>query len=101
MPHAAAGLPLVSRDGKTYTFTVKNGFRFSDGKPVTAANFVASINRNLNPQMQSPASSFLTDVVGAQAVLDGKAAAGVGRHASAATASRSARPRSRPTSWRA
>jgi ABC-type transport system substrate-binding protein len=73
VPHASAGMPLVSRDGKTYTFTIKNGFRFSDGKPVTAANFAAAITRALNPKMQSPAASFLTDVVGAQAVLDGKA----------------------------
>jgi ABC-type oligopeptide transport system substrate-binding subunit len=72
-PQAATGLPVVSKDGKTYTFTVRPGFRFSDGKPVTAASFAAAINRALVPRMQSPASSFLGDVVGAQAVLDGKA----------------------------
>ena len=35
----AAPMPKVSNGGKTYTFTVKKGFKFSDGKPVTAANF--------------------------------------------------------------
>jgi len=70
---AAAGLPAVASDGKTYTFTVKTGFKFSDGTAVTAANFAASINRALDPKMQSPASSFVEDIVGAKAVLDGKA----------------------------
>jgi peptide/nickel transport system substrate-binding protein len=59
---AATGFPKVSRDGKTYTFTIKQGFKFSDGKPVTAANFAASFKRALTPRMQSPASSFLDDV---------------------------------------
>ena len=61
-PHAAAGFPRVSSDGRTYTFTVKPGFKFSDGKPVTAANFAAAFKRSLDPKMQSPASSFLDDV---------------------------------------
>jgi peptide/nickel transport system substrate-binding protein len=76
---AAAGLPRVSNGGKTYTFTIRKGFRFSNGQPVTAANFAAAINRALNPKMQSPAASFVEDVVGAKAVLDGKTkrAAGV------------------------
>ena len=78
VPAAAAGLPVVSKDGKTYTFTIKNGFRFSDGRPVTAANFAFALNRALIPRMQSPASSFLTDVRGAQAVLDGKAQTATG-----------------------
>jgi peptide/nickel transport system substrate-binding protein len=62
VPQAATGFPRVSRDGRTYTFTIRRGFRFSDGKPVTAANFAAAFRRALNPQMQSPASSFLDDV---------------------------------------
>jgi peptide/nickel transport system substrate-binding protein len=61
-PEAAAGFPRVSRDGRTYTFTIKRGFRFSNGAPVTSANFRAAIARALNPRMQSPASSFLDDV---------------------------------------
>jgi peptide/nickel transport system substrate-binding protein len=58
----AAPLPKVSNNGKTYTFTVKNGFKFSDGKPVTAANFKRAFDRGLNKDMQSPASSFMDDV---------------------------------------
>jgi peptide/nickel transport system substrate-binding protein len=70
---ATAGLPTVSKDGKTYTFRIKPGFRFSNGKPVTAANFAESFHRALDPKMQSPAASFIEDIVGAKAVLDRKA----------------------------
>jgi ABC-type oligopeptide transport system substrate-binding subunit len=76
IPEVATGFPRVSADGKTYTFTIRSGsaaYRFSDGKTVTAANFAAAINRDLNPRMQSPAVSFLTDVAGAADVMRGKA----------------------------
>ena len=33
-PEVAAGLPVISKDGKTYTFTIKSGFKFSNGKAV-------------------------------------------------------------------
>ena len=45
VPEAAAGFPRVSRDGKTYTFTVRSGLKFSDGSPVTAAAFKRAIER--------------------------------------------------------
>jgi len=72
-PEGATGFPTISKDGKTYTITVKSGFKFSDGKPVTAANYAFAINRALNPTMQSPAAPFITGIVGAQAVIDNKA----------------------------
>src|SRR5690349_16423471 len=72
-PEGAAGFPVISRDGKTYTITVRSGYKFSDGSPVTAKNYAFAINRTLNPAMQSPASVFITDIVGAQKVLDNKA----------------------------
>jgi ABC-type transport system substrate-binding protein len=58
----AAPLPRITNGGKTYTFTVKKGFKFSDGTNVTAANFKRAFDRGLNKDMQSPASSFLDDV---------------------------------------
>jgi len=72
-PEVAAGLPVISRDGKTYTFTIKPGFRFSNGQAVTARSFVDSFNRFANPRMQSTGIGFLDIVQGAQAVIDGKA----------------------------
>ncbi|HEU5211406.1 MAG TPA: ABC transporter substrate-binding protein [Gaiellaceae bacterium] len=73
VPDGADGFPVISSDGKTYTITVKKGFKFSDGAPVTAANYAYAINRGLNKKMQSPAAQFITDIVGATDVIDGKA----------------------------
>ena len=73
VPEAATGFPTVSRDGTRYTFTVRSNFRFSDGSQVTAASFARSVERALSPQQQSPAASFIGDLVGADRVLAGKA----------------------------
>jgi peptide/nickel transport system substrate-binding protein len=51
----------VSKDGKTYTFFIRHGMKFSDGKPVTAANFKWTFTRILNPNVLSPLASFFTD----------------------------------------
>ena len=65
VPEAAAGFPRVSRDGRTYTFTVRSGLKFSDGSAVTAAAFKRAIERAADPQQASPAIAFLHDVGGA------------------------------------
>jgi ABC-type transport system substrate-binding protein len=78
VPDAAVGFPRVSRDGKTYTFTVKNGLRFSDGSPVTAAAFKRAFERAADPKQASPAIAFMHDVVGADARNEGKAASVTG-----------------------
>jgi ABC-type oligopeptide transport system substrate-binding subunit len=65
VPEAAAGFPKVSAAGKVYDFDVKASFtKFSDGSPVTAANFKAAIDRDADPKMQSPAVPFFSDIVG-------------------------------------
>jgi peptide/nickel transport system substrate-binding protein len=65
VPEAAAGFPKVSNNGKTYDFTINAGFtKFSNGAPVTAANFKAAFDRDADPKMQSPALPFFSDVVG-------------------------------------
>ena len=77
-PEVAAGFPDVSRDGLTYTFRLRRGFRFSDGKPVQASAFARAINRALAPEMNSPGVQYVRDVVGAGRVLAGKATAASG-----------------------
>ncbi len=62
-PEVAFGFRL-SRDGKTYSFTIRKGFRFSDGKPVTAKSFKFAIDRTLVSDLASPGAPFITDVVG-------------------------------------
>src|SRR5256714_8649834 len=77
-PEGATGFPVISKDGKTYTITVRPGLKFSDGKPVTAANFAFSLNRALNPAMKSPAATFISNIVGADKVLNKQAATASG-----------------------
>jgi len=73
-PEVAAAPPKVSADLKTYTFTLRSGFRFSNGAPVTAAAFAHAINRALTPAMRSPGARFMLDIVGATAVRQGRSA---------------------------
>ena len=73
VPEAATGLPRVSSDGKTYTFTVRKGIRFSDGSAVTAAAFKRAFERAADPKQASPAIAFMHTVVGADARNEGKA----------------------------
>jgi peptide/nickel transport system substrate-binding protein len=69
---AEAG-PVVSRDGKTYTFTVRKDARFSDGKLVTARAFAHALERILTPAMESGLAPDFSDIVGAKKMLGGKA----------------------------
>jgi ABC-type transport system substrate-binding protein len=77
-PEVAAAFPTVSRDGKTYTFMVRKGFRFSDGTPVAASAFARAVNRTLAPAMNSPGVFYARDIVGAGRVLAGRAATASG-----------------------
>src|SRR5262245_26958618 len=67
----------VSNGGKRYTFTIRKGFKFSDGTAVTANSFKYAINRTANKDLASPGAQFITDptgtnIVGAKAVNDGQ-----------------------------
>jgi YVTN family beta-propeller protein len=72
----ATGLPTRSRDGRTYMFTIRRGFRFSppSNQAVTAQTFKDTIERTLNPRMRSPLAHYLSDVVGARAYMAARAA---------------------------
>ena len=72
-PDAAEGLPVISSDGKTYTFTIRSGIKFSNGAPLTAQSFVAAMNRDANPKMNSPVDAFVGDIVGWNDVVNKKA----------------------------
>ena len=72
-PAAAEGYPVISKDGKTYTFTIRSGIKFSDGAPLTAQSFVAAMNRDANPKMNSPVNAFAGDIVGWNDVVNKKA----------------------------
>jgi peptide/nickel transport system substrate-binding protein len=73
VPEVAAAPPTVSRDGKTYTFTLRRDFRFSDGTPVDARAFARAINRTLAPGVRSLGTRYMEDIVGARDVQAGRA----------------------------
>jgi len=56
----------VSADGNTWTFTLKQGMTWSDGKPVTARDFVYAALRRLDPKNKAPLASDLFMLRGAQ-----------------------------------
>lgn len=62
----------ISKDFKRYTFTIRSGFRFSDGKPVRASAFANAINRALQPFVKAAGAMHMRDIVGATDVLSGK-----------------------------
>lgn len=74
IPEVAQALPVRSPDGRTYTFKIRPGFRFSppSNQPVTAQTFKDTIERTLNPIMHSATASYLADIVGAGAYVVGK-----------------------------
>src|SRR6266581_6499197 len=45
IPMLAEGMPAVSKDGLTYTFKLRQGIKFHNGKEMTSADVVASLNR--------------------------------------------------------
>lgn len=65
-PELAEGRPVVSADGRTYTFKVGRGHRFSTGEPVTARDVAATVRRALRLKGSYAAPSFM-NVVGARA----------------------------------
>lgn len=44
----------MSEDGRTYTFHLKEGIKFCDGRDMTAEDVVYSFNRWLDPETKSP-----------------------------------------------
>ncbi|WMY76466.1 ABC transporter substrate-binding protein [Buttiauxella selenatireducens] len=63
-----------SNDNRTWTFTLRDDARWSDGTPVTAQDFVYSWQRLVDPKNTSPFAWFaaLAGINNAQAIIDGK-----------------------------
>src|SRR5262249_52390389 len=70
-PRGAAGSPQPPQHGKTYTCTPRRASPCAKGAPAPAASFALAFNRNANPSLQSPAESFMQDIVGANSVTRG------------------------------
>ncbi len=63
----------VSKDGRTYTFRLRRGVKFHDGREVKAEDFVYSWQRACWPETGSQtAATYLGDIVGVGDVLAGE-----------------------------
>jgi len=61
-------------NGVIYTFKLREGVTFHNGRPVTAHDFKWSIERAANPSTASPvADTYLNDITGFQAYVEGRA----------------------------
>jgi peptide/nickel transport system substrate-binding protein len=63
-PGLAAAMPTISADGRSYLIRLRPGLRFSDGAPLRASDFKATIERVLAMDSQGSGLGF-TNIVGA------------------------------------
>jgi oligopeptide transport system substrate-binding protein len=63
----------ISDDGRTYSFTLRETARWSNGDPVTAEDFVYSLRRIMNPDTGAKYASILYPVLNAEKVNSGEA----------------------------
>lgn len=63
----------VSKDGLTYTATLRSGLKWSDGSSLTAKDFVYSWQRIVDPKTASQYSYLASGVKNADAITAGKA----------------------------
>ena len=63
----------ASRDGLTWTFNLRQGVHFHNGREVVAEDVVYSLSRLLDPAVDSPRSWFLDRIQGAAAFQSGAA----------------------------
>lgn len=62
IPNMAAEMPKVSANGLTYTFKIRPGLKFSDGTPITAADWVMTARIYQDKDVNSPIrSSFFVE----------------------------------------
>lgn len=64
----------VSDDGLTYTFTLRENAKFSDGSPITSADVIWSLTHSLDPNTGGWTGPFyLSNIVGANDIAEGSA----------------------------
>jgi YVTN family beta-propeller protein len=67
VPDLAVALPRPSPDGRSYTFTIRSGIRYSSGREVLAEDFRRGLARALRGT--TGRSDFYTKVIGAPACI--------------------------------
>jgi len=64
----------INDEGTVYTFHLRDGIKFSNGRDITPDDVQYSFERLLNPATASPTSYMFSDLVGADAYMAGTAA---------------------------
>jgi peptide/nickel transport system substrate-binding protein len=67
VPNLAATIPQPTADGRSYTFQLRSGIRYSDGTPLRAADFRLGLQRML--EFGGPLAATFTHIVGSQSCL--------------------------------
>ncbi|MDX0425245.1 ABC transporter substrate-binding protein [Sinorhizobium medicae] len=62
----------ISGDGKIFTFKLRQGVKFHNGRELTAEDVKYSIERVVNPTTQSPGAGFFSSIKGFEDVSAGK-----------------------------
>ncbi|MBB6466192.1 peptide/nickel transport system substrate-binding protein/oligopeptide transport system substrate-binding protein [Aminobacter lissarensis] len=62
----------ISPDGKTFTFKLRKGVKFHNGREMTADDVKYSLDRVTNPKTQSPGAGFFASINGYDDVASGK-----------------------------
>ena len=67
----------ISTDGLTYTFHLRNGVKFHDGRPFSSRNVVNTFKRVLDPKTKGGRGWPLYPIAGAKEFADGKGGSGI------------------------
>ncbi|OHZ02768.1 ABC transporter substrate-binding protein [Salinicola sp. MIT1003] len=62
----------ISDDGLTYTFHLREGVTFHNGREMVASDVKYSLERAVNPETQSPGAGFFSSIEGFDAVASGE-----------------------------
>lgn len=73
VPRLARELPTVGDDGTTYTFRLREGVRFHNGRELVADDVRWSMEHMLDPDVGSPGASFYTLIDGIEDYTAGRA----------------------------
>ena len=63
----------VSDDGRTYTFKLRDGVKFHNGRPLTASDVKYSLERAISPATQSPGGGYYSMIKGFDDLIAGRA----------------------------